>query len=175
MEIMTFFKLSVSCRQALLAPAILLCGQLIGGCQSATTDERDNVDMPQQDYNLASMNADDIKSALNIGLSEEEVLKKWGEPEQRKPSETDKNKTTWYYTRVVHVTRYETREKQDAKTGETIYVEEPVVVVLEHVSRVAVFVDGKLESWRIYPAGLTPDMSRAKPYQVEPGEGTSSP
>jgi hypothetical protein len=145
----------------------LLLPLLLSGCQTTKPDEREPQLNAESQYNLANMDADKRREMLHIGLSEEEVIKLWGEPAMREPSPEDKEKTTWLYTRVIPVTRYILKEKQDEKTGETIYVEEPVESLLEHVSRKVIFVKGKLDSWFIYPAGLTPDMSRAVPYTVE--------
>jgi hypothetical protein len=153
-------------------PAVFMHGWiiavlLVSGCQSTVTDERAPDQESEQQYDLATMDAEKRKQLLYIGLSEQEVITKWGEPEMREQSEEDKNKTTWYYTRIIPVRRYILKEQRDENTGEIIYVEEPVESMLEHISRKLIFVDGKLSSWYIYPAGMTPDMSRAVPYKTD--------
>jgi hypothetical protein len=145
----------------------LLSTLLLGGCQSTGTDEREQEQYTDSPYDLTKLDVEERKKLLHIGLSEEEVLKKWGEPELREPSPEDKNKIIWFYTRIVPITSYVLKEKIDEKTGETIYVEEPVKSLVEHISRKFIFVNGKLDSWYIYPAGLTPDMSRARPYTAD--------
>lgn len=95
------------------------------------------------------------KAKLNIGDSPGLVKRAWGEPDIiKKKNRMGHDVEVWTYTLITTETRYRLVKVLNDKTKRWETREEPYDFFNEYIGKIAKFVDGQLDSWKLYPPAI---------------------
>jgi len=129
---------------------------LIFGLSACTLELSDREHMETEDSSIpVQYKGAFYKAKLNIGDSPELVKRAWGEPDIiKKKKRMGRNIEVWTYTVVTTETRFRLVKVLNEKTRRWESTEEPYEHFNEYIGKIAKFIDGKLDSWKLYPPAI---------------------
>ena len=97
------------------------------------------------------------QGTIKIGFTPVEVYLAWGAPDHKALTEnTQGSLETWVYTQTYTETHYRQRRVYDTSSEKWEYIDKPYQVHSRYLVKEAVFLDGKLDSFTLFPSSARP-------------------
>lgn len=134
-----------------LTCGLLLCLLLLAGCETLENRLLRNQalfkGLPPQHQSLIQ------QGRLQVGFTPTEVYLAWGAPSHKAVTENAEGSLeTWFYTMTQTETYYREERYYDRDLDIWRYVDRPYHRYLEYLYQEAVFKDGALDSFTLYPS-----------------------
>jgi len=134
-----------------LAGSLLLCLMLLAGCETLDNRLARNQELlknsPAEHQSLIQ------QGRIQVGFTPTEVYLAWGAPTHKAFTENAQgSEETWFYTLTQAETYYREERYYDRRYDMWRYVDRPYQLYLEYIFQEAIFINGALSSFTIYPS-----------------------
>jgi hypothetical protein len=136
--------------RTMLAFAGVITAVMLGGCETL----HDRIEHNRVYYNSLPLEHQILILRGNIGVGFEpaEVYLAWGEPDHKMITESSRGRLeTWIYTSTRTETRYRRVAQKQKGTDRVVYVDEPYYIYHHYLDKDAVFLNGRVDAWTVYP------------------------